>query len=134
MLTGPQVAAIFKELKYHTSRSGGKGGQNVNKVETKVAIEFDVEHSEALSPSQKLVILSKLPHDGDKVIRLVSAVHRSQLENKEEARSKLLILINKMLKPVKKRLATKPSKSSKRKKSESKKKLSEKKQLRRKMF
>jgi ribosome-associated protein len=134
MLTGEQIKGIFKELEYHTSRSGGKGGQNVNKVETKVSIEFDVTASLVLTETQKKIVLSKLPLESDTIIRISSAVHRSQLENKEECRKKLVLMINKMLRPVKKRLATKPSRSSKVKKAENKKKQSEKKQFRKKIF
>lgn len=134
MLTEEQEQALLKkELSYHTSRSGGKGGQNVNKVETKVEIAFQVSTSGILSDKQKEIILKKYPSliDGD-VIKLTGSSHRTQLQNKEEAKNKLLLLLRKLLKPAKKRLATKPSKASKQRKLDSKKKQSEKKQLRQK--
>jgi ribosome-associated protein len=134
MLTDAQINRIFKELSFQTSRSGGKGGQNVNKVESKVALEFNVAASRALSPPQKQTVFQKYPAlIDDTYIRLVSELYRTQLENKEAVKEKLIALLNKLLKPVKKRIATRPSKSSKRKKAESKKKHSEKKSMRRKV-
>lgn len=134
MLTEEQIKGIYSELNYKTSRSGGKGGQNVNKVESKVEIEFDVSQSSYLSESLKEKILqSKNILTSEGLIKITAAKHRSQLENKEEARKKLIDLINRITRPVKKRTATKPTRSSKRRKAESKKKLSEKKQNRRKV-
>lgn len=133
MLTEEQIQAIFKELSYKTSRSGGKGGQNVNKVESKVEIGFDVVNSQVLSEETKQKILNrKSLADVSGCIRVISEKHRSQLENKEEARKKLIHLLQNILRPVKKRKPTKPTKASKRKKQESKIKHSEKKQNRRK--
>lgn len=135
MLTPEQETALLKkEISYHTSRSGGKGGQNVNKVETKVEIEFDVTGSAVLTADQKETLLKKYPSfiDGS-LIRIIGNTNRTQLQNKEEARTKLIILLRKLLKPTKKRLPTKPSKASKRRKLDNKKHVSEKKTLRQKI-
>jgi ribosome-associated protein len=135
MLKDEQIQGIFRELSYHTSRSGGKGGQNVNKVETKVEIEFDVTASAFLSSEQKARILASYTGLIDeRLIKMTGSRHRSQLENKEEARKKLIALLNRLLKPVKKRLPTRPSKASRKKKLEDKKRKSEKKELRKKIF
>lgn len=133
MLTEEQIQDIFKELSYKTSRSGGKGGQNVNKVESKVEISFDVLNSGVLSEEIKQKILNRTNlTDSSGCIKIISEKHRSQLENKEEARRKLIQLLQHTLRPVKKRRPTKPTKASKRKKEKSKKLHSEKKQNRRK--
>jgi ribosome-associated protein len=100
---------IIKELIIKTSRSGGAGGQNVNKTETRVELFFDVHQSEGLSVVEKkqlfLKIKSKLIKG--KLIRIVSQESRSQLTNKETAIEKLLNLIIVNTKVQKRRRATK---------------------------
>lgn len=135
MLTEHRILALLKEVRYKTSRSGGKGGQNVNKVESKVELLFDLSASEVLHSNEKEIILKKTATDEEEpIIKIVSERYRSQLENKEDARRKLISLLNKFLKPVKKRKATKPSLSSKTKRLDSKKKHSQKKLYRKKDF
>jgi Protein chain release factor B len=111
------------EFVFNTSRSSGAGGQNVNKVNTKVELRFNVTASQLLSEKEKEIISQKLHNkinDHDELI-LVSQTKRTQLKNKEEVIKKFYILINKALTPKKKRKPTKPTAASKAKRLEDKK-------------
>lgn len=123
------------EIKLQTTRSGGKGGQNVNKVETAVIAFFDITGSQLLTEDQKGIIHHKLANrinsEGQLVVK--AQMHRTQLSNKEEAVNKINELISEALKKKKLRIATKPSKASKERRIESKKRFSEKKESRRKI-
>ncbi|HEY4785016.1 MAG TPA: alternative ribosome rescue aminoacyl-tRNA hydrolase ArfB [Bacteroidales bacterium] len=111
------------EFVFNTSRSSGAGGQNVNKVNTKVELRFNVTASQLLSEKEKEIISQKLHNrinDHGELI-LVSQTERTQLKNKEEVIKKFYILINKALTPKKKRKPTKPTAASKAKRLEDKK-------------
>ena len=120
---------LIRECTFNTSRSGGKGGQNVNKVETKVELYFDIQASALLTDTRKNRLIKKLSNKLNKegVLRLVCASERSQLANKKLVSNKLFDTLEKALKRRKKRKATKPSKAAVQRRLTTKKKLSEKK-------
>ena len=122
------------EFTITASRSSGPGGQNVNKVSTKVELRFSIMQSTLLTEEEKEIIQTnlsaKINSEGE--IVLVSQSERSQLMNKEKAIEKFYALVNKALTPVKKRKPTKPSLAAKEKRLEEKRILSEKKERRKK--
>jgi ribosome-associated protein len=121
-----------RELTWVAVRSSGPGGQNVNKVSSKVELRFDFEESSALTPSVKtrLRALAKHRLDGEGRILIVSQVTRNQPQNLEDARARLAELIGKALIVPKRRRATKPSRAAKLKRVTNKRKNSQKKQSR----
>jgi ribosome-associated protein len=129
------IKELKQELSFSVSRSGGPGGQNVNKVNSKVTIKFDVANSQVLTIEEKEVLLkmlsAKLTKDG--ILVLTSRESRSQLENKEEVLKKFEALLTRAFEKKKVRKATKPSKSSVQKRIKFKKQQSEKKEWRRKV-
>jgi ribosome-associated protein len=106
-------ADLKNEVSYKTSRSGGKGGQNVNKVSSKVELLFDINKSVLFTDEQKNLILSKLQSrlNKDGNVQVVCEEERSQYLNKEKALQKLEEILTKALHQPKKRKITKPSKA-----------------------
>lgn len=108
------IPDLSAEFQFITSRSSGPGGQNVNKVNSKVELRFDIQNSFLLSEDQKNILLTKLAAKitSEGILSVVSQRDRSQLSNKEDAIEKLYLLLSKALKPVKPRKNTKPTKAS----------------------
>jgi len=106
---------ILSEVSYKSSRSGGKGGQNVNKVETKIELSFDILNSKFLNDNDKERLLDKLNSRINKngIIKITSQVERSQYLNKLRVNHKIIELLESGLKKEKKRLKTKPTVISK---------------------
>lgn len=125
---------LSSEFVFNTSRSSGAGGQNVNKVNTKVELRFHIDNSKLLTDDEKKIIREKLSNrvndEGELII--AAQTERSQLKNKEKAIEKFYTLLEKALTPRKKRKPTKPTKTSVEKRLQEKKNKSEKKEWRRK--
>ncbi len=103
-----EAEKIARELRFRTSRSSGKGGQNVNKVSSKVELIFDAQASAALSDEEKALITAKAASfiTADGAIHIVCQDDRSQYMNKKKATEKLMKLLEKCLKPKRKRIKT----------------------------
>ncbi len=106
---------VSQEVQYKTSRSGGSGGQHVNKTETKVEALFHVEQSSILTLEQKQILLQRLMHRINKegFIAVYNQTTRSQLQNKTLALQGINTLISKALEKRKERVPTKMSKAIK---------------------
>jgi ribosome-associated protein len=123
---------LISEVVFTASRSSGPGGQNVNKVNTRIELRFNVYASKLLSDREKAIIKSvlksKLSANGDLIIS--SQTGRSQVKNKEKAIEKFYVILGKALTPKKRRIPTKATAASQLKRLEQKKLISRKKTLR----
>nr|WP_294936163.1 alternative ribosome rescue aminoacyl-tRNA hydrolase ArfB [uncultured Flavobacterium sp.] len=102
-------AKIISELQFKAVRSSGAGGQNVNKVSSKVVLNFDLNNSQALSEEERELLLDKLDNKltKEKILILNCDEDRSQLKNKEIVTKRFLLIIEGALKVQKKRKPTK---------------------------
>jgi ribosome-associated protein len=131
----PSPDAFLPEVTFQTSRASGPGGQNVNKVESRVELRFHLLNSQLLSDTQKQLLLEKLGNQltAEGYLQVVVQDDRSQLRNKEIALVRFHELLLKNLRRPKPRKATKPSKAAVRKRLDTKKKQGEKKANRRRL-
>lgn len=116
ILITDELAIPGSELRYRFSRSGGPGGQHVNRSETRVELVFDVARSPSLSEAQRARILSRLRGyiDGDGALHIVSSATRSQLDNRLDVTERFRALLAAALHRHKRRVPTRPSPASKR--------------------
>lgn len=124
-----------RDLSWSAARSGGPGGQNVNKVASKVDLRFDLPNCSALRAPVKARLrrIASNRLDAEGRVMIASSTHREQHRNLEDARDRLADLIRRALRPPKKRKKTKPSRRQKQKRLDNKKHRSEKKRLRKKV-
>lgn len=131
-LTEEHKKRLFAECTFSASRSSGPGGQHVNKVNTQVELRFSVNLSEVLLAGEKEIVKIKLKNkiNANGELILVSSAERSQWRNKEEVTNNFYHLLEMALRPIKKRIRTSPTKSSRLKRLHGKKVLSQKKTMR----
>ncbi len=108
------VKNLIKEVSFKTSRSGGKGGQNVNKVSSKVELNLNISTSSLFTDEQKQILLQKLANriNSDGILQIITEEERSQLLNKQKSLLKLQQLIKKALFQPAARKASKPKRSA----------------------
>ncbi|MCX7878625.1 MAG: alternative ribosome rescue aminoacyl-tRNA hydrolase ArfB [Ignavibacteria bacterium] len=130
------INKLLKEVRISFSRSRGRGGQNLNKVETKAELRFNINDSKHLDDELKLLLMKRLANklNKSKNIRIVSQTERTQLGNRKNVIDKFIRLLEKATEKEKLRIKTLVSESSKEKRLKFKRKHSEKKKSRTKSF
>ena len=122
IVVSPRLTIPAGELALAFARSGGPGGQNVNKVSSKVELRWNPTTSAALSPDDRSWLLSRLGNrlTTDGTLIVTSTATRDQIKNRDDAMSKLTLIVRSALERPKTRRPTKPSRSSKRRRVEDK--------------
>ncbi len=132
MITRLGPKDLIRDCEFSSARSGGPGGQNVNKTNSKAVLRFNITRAKCLSEVQKSILFcmlqSRLNHEGELVIH--ASESRSLQSNREAALVRLAEIITKALAPTKRRRATKVSYSQKRKRLDVKRRNSQKKESR----
>lgn len=133
LLINEGLSIPLVELRFQFSRSGGPGGQRVNRTATRVELTFDVRNSPSLSPAQRSMILDRLRSyiDQDGVLHLVSRSTRSQWRNRQDVIARFSRLLQESLRVPRKRVATQPTGAAKERRLRSKRARSTIKRLRR---
>jgi ribosome-associated protein len=129
----PRLTIPAGELEMSFARSGGPGGQNVNKVSSKVDLRWNPETSGALTLDDRVLLLAKLKNrlTTDGYLIVTSSATRDQMKNRDDALDKLGLIVRTALHRDKPRKATKPSKGAKRRRLDEKRRHATKKQNRR---
>ena len=111
---GHDIVVPEAELEVRASRSGGPGGQNVNKVETRIELRFDLAGSAVFDAATKQRLRERLGKrvSEDGVVRVVAQMHRSRARNEAEARARLVALLQRALAAPRPRRPTRPTQAS----------------------
>jgi ribosome-associated protein len=122
LVISPRVTIPASELSFAFARSGGPGGQNVNKVSSKAELRWNPKTSAALGDDDRRWLLSRLGNrlTTDGTLIVTSTLTRDQVQNRDDAMSKLVLIVRTALERPKKRFATKPTRASKRRRVEGK--------------
>jgi ribosome-associated protein len=132
----PGISIDSRELRFTFARSGGPGGQNVNKVNTCVTLWFDLRRSASLSDDQRRRLEAAMPGriDSDGLLRVTCREHRTQAANRRAAIDRLVELLATALRPRRARKASRPTRASKERRLEAKRRQSRRKQDRSGLF
>jgi ribosome-associated protein len=129
----PELSIPLTELRFRFSRSGGPGGQHVNRTETRVELLFDVAQSPSLTEEQRQHVLARLGSqvDSEGVLHIVSSLTRSQYDNRADTITRFQALLGRALHRPRRRIATRPGRAAAERRLQAKRQHSQHKQTRR---